>query len=426
MIEVVLEPTFIYTNPLYTTMSTVAAPSTVAVGQPAKSNKRLQLESVIREFQSKLGPDWDTYHEALLLFLVGRLSRAELVLQIGPLMKNGLIKYHNRLLLLNFANSLQDTPQEYLSELASFWSKRNARTKGVKLNQYEKFKQNIMGLPLKERRRIRAITKDAGKRDRLSAGITLTRQALLPKIPMLQDKEQQQLQVNNLVQWQQDVVNGINTPLAAASHELPDAEMLLRKVLMTSREHGLTGGINARVFEVLLLGLEMHLKNVLECAIDTVRYRRRKYELNAFLQPSFLQGGVVKEPHSRYSRPENDGDKKDIIIGAEDMHNTLEMFPHLLEPGGPQLRLASVMLQNDDQVLDMAQGYALPPKPAQITDVSLSAGSSDKNKDPRSTDNAGAAENGHLQNGRAMAKEPSHIGTVDELKWMLHDLISSS
>ncbi|KAF8000654.1 hypothetical protein HF325_004443 [Metschnikowia pulcherrima] len=84
------------------------------------------------------------------------------------------------------------------------------------------------------------------------------------------------------------------------------------------------------------------------------------------------------------------------------------------------------MLQNDDQVLDMAQGYALPPKPAQITDVPLSAGSSDKNKDPRSTDNAGAAENGHLQNGRAMAKEPSHIGTVDELKWMLHDLISSS
>ena len=407
-------------------MSTVAAPSTVAVGQPAKSNKRLQLESVIREFQSKLGPDWDTYHEALLLFLVGRLSRAELVLQIGPLMKNGLIKYHNRLLLLNFANSLQDTPQEYLSELASFWSKRNARTKGVKQNQYEKFKQNIMGLPLKERRRIRAITKDAGKRDRLSAGITLTRQALLPKIPMLQDKEQQQLQVNNLVQWQQDVVNGINTPLAAASHELPDAETLLRKVLMTSREHGLTGGINARVFEVLLLGLEMHLKNVLECAIDTVRYRRRKYELNAFLQPSFLQGGVVKEPQSRYSRPENDGDKKDIIIGAEDMHNTLEMFPHLLEPGGPQLRLAGVMLQNDDQVLDMAQGYALPPKPAQITDVPLSAGSSDKNKDPRSTDNAGAAENGHLQNGRAMAKEPSHIGTVDELKWMLHDLISSS
>ncbi|KAF8000650.1 hypothetical protein HF325_004439 [Metschnikowia pulcherrima] len=265
-------------------MSTVAAPSTVAVGQPAKSNKRLQLESVIREFQSKLGPDWDTYHEALLLFLVGRLSRAELVLQIGPLMKNGLIKYHNRLLLLNFANSLQDTPQEYLSELASFWSKRNARTKGVKLNQYEN-----------------------------SSRISW---------------------VNNLVQWQQDVVNGINTPLAAASHELPDAETLLRKVLMTSREHGLTGGINARVFEVLLLGLEMHLKNVLECAIDTVRYRRRKYELNAFLQPSFLQGGVVKEPQSRYSRPENDGDKKDIIIGAEDMHNTLEMFPHLLEPGG--------------------------------------------------------------------------------------------
>ncbi|OBA21069.1 hypothetical protein METBIDRAFT_78147 [Metschnikowia bicuspidata var. bicuspidata NRRL YB-4993] len=389
-------------------MSSVAAPSPVAASQPAKTNKRLQLEAVMREFQSKLGPDWETYHEALSAFLIGRLSRAELVARVGPLMKAGLLKYHNKLLLLNFAHSLQDGAQEYLSELASFWNKRNAKARGVKLSQYEKFKQNIMGLPLKERRRIRAITKDAGKRDRLGASVTLTRQALLPKIPMILDKEQQQLQVNNLVQWQQDVVNGINTPLASASHELPDTDTLSRKVLMTSREHGLTGGIGARVFEVISLGLETHLKNIVECAVDSVRYRKRKYESSAFLQPGFLQGG------------------------AGDMYNTLEMFPHLAEPGGPQARLCSIMLQNDDLIDHAGPGYELPPRPALAAPKAApsapeSAGPKRPALDP---ENGPAAQgNGVVPNGGSGApppKEVSHVGTPDELKWLLHDLIRSS
>ena len=37
---------------------------------------------------------------------------------------------------------------------------------------------------------------------------------------MIQDKEQQQLQVNNLVQWRQDVLNGINTPIATENYEI--------------------------------------------------------------------------------------------------------------------------------------------------------------------------------------------------------------
>ena len=61
---------------------------------------------------------------------------------------------------------------------------------------------------------------------------------------MIQDKEQQQLQVNNLVQWQQDVLNGINTPIATENYEIPDYDNLSRMMLMIMREHGLTGGLN--------------------------------------------------------------------------------------------------------------------------------------------------------------------------------------
>ena len=54
---------------------------------------------------------------------------------------------------------------------------------------------------------------------------------------MIQDKEQQQVQVNNLVQWQ-DVLNGINTPIATENYEIPDYDNLSRMMLMIMREHG--------------------------------------------------------------------------------------------------------------------------------------------------------------------------------------------
>ena len=70
-----------------------------------KSYKRLELERLIREFQNKLGKNWEKYHETLSLFLIGKLSRAELISTITPILKGkNLLKYHNKLLLLNFAN----------------------------------------------------------------------------------------------------------------------------------------------------------------------------------------------------------------------------------------------------------------------------------------------------------------------------------
>lgn len=441
-------------------MSTTMVSSSSTGGvQPIKVNKRVQLESLISEFQQKLGNNWDKYHESLTLFLTGKLSRPELVNIISPLLKNGLVKYHNKLLLLNFANSLQDSPMEFSSELALFWSKKNAKSKNVRLTQYEKLKQNILGLPLKERRRIRSITRESGKRNKLSASITLTRQSLLPKIPMIQDKEQQQLQVNNLVQWQQDVVNGINTPLSTTSYELPDMDNLTRRVLMTMREHGLTGGVSSQVLEVISLGLEAHLKNIIESAMDVVRYRESKYASSMFL-PSELNGdGSGYKSNGKASgdfsnsmfggsnlrkRKHNDVDniqKRNVVLNAEDMFNTLELFPYLVEPGGPRLRLANVMLENDDMASEKNLGYTLPPKPAslqydQLVNGSMSERINDGTKnrealesklDNGSVDTKEHEKKRDTQNSQLEQKQndTSHIGTTDELKWMLHDLISS-
>lgn len=408
-------------------------------------NQRAQLEALIRDFQNKLGNNWEKYHESVTLFLVGKLSRSELVQTIAPMLKNGHIKWHNKFLLLNFANSLQDSPVEFSSELASFWNEKNQKTKNVRLSQYEKFKRNIMGLPLKERRRIRSITRDSGKRNKLNASITLTRQALLPKIPMIQDKEQQQLQVNSLVQWQQDVVNGINAPLATTTYELPDSESLSRRVLMTMREHGLTGGVNTQVLDMISLGLEAHLKTILENAIDVARYREHKYNSNDFLLPDAdpldmrkSNGHVRGESLSGINRPKSLEDskltkKQTVVLNVEDMYNTFEMFPHLVEPNGAKLRLANVMLQNDDEAADDRPDSFLTERPTELGHVTSMIPNGAVKPETVNTDQAHSATPEAIrlnqpltpQGTKPTRTQDSQVGSAEELKWLLHDLVSA-
>lgn len=382
--------------------------------QSGSSNSRSELENLIREFQNKLGTDWEKYHETVSLFLIGKLSRPELVRILNPILKDDLYQYHNKLLLLNFANSLTDTPVEFGHEFASFWNKKSSKSNKVKSSQYEKFKQNIMSLSIKERRRIKNITRESGKQGKLNAGITLTRHSLLPKIPMIQDKEQQQLQVNNLVQWQQDVVSGINTPICTENYELPDSDNLTRRTLMTMREYGLTGGVDNQVLEVLLLGLEAHLKNIMEKAIDVTKYRENKYTNNDYMPP--IESLNPKENKSQPFLSNGNSNKrkfdeiepaKDITLHVEDFYDTFEMFPHLIEPYGAKYRLPNVMLDSTDmdpQTLD----YQLPPKA-----FALTIEDSDK-------------VNGSIEKKEEKPIRPdAHIGTTDELKWVLHDLVTT-
>lgn len=402
-------------------MSSIAS---VSQSQPLK---RLELQTHILEFQRKLGPEWDKYHETLSLFLIGKLSRNELVERIKPLLKNGLMKYHNKLLLLNFANSLKDGPIDGQNEFAAFWNKRASKSKNVKSSHYEKFKQNIMGLQIKERRRIKNITRDSGKKGKLTASITLTRHSLLPKIPMIQDKEQQQLQVNNLVQWQQDVVNGINTPISTQCYELPDYDNLSRRILMTMREHGLTGGLNTQVLDILMLGLEIYLKNVIESSIDVVKYRENKYGENDFISVNSLNEGDSKKRQPDFE--EKITKRRHTTLNIEDIYDTFEMYPHLMEYSGPKIRLPTVMLQNDDIPYDdfsdvklIIKGKGPSIKNTDSEDKLLNNMIKIENADGHNLD---SKDGQTTTNQNQTQKTDLQFGTTDELKCIIHDLVST-
>ena len=414
-----------------TTKGTSTQPSTATgmAGQPqkkAKSFKRLEMEKLIREFQTKLGRNWEKYHETLSLFLIGKLSRQELISIIIPILKEKkLLKYHNKLLLLNFANSLKDNPMELSNEFSNFFNKKSGKITKNKNNQLDKFKSIIMGLPVKERKRIIDISRDSGKKNKIATDIILTRHSILPKIPMIQDKEQQQLQVNNLVQWQQDVLNGINTPIATENYEIPDYDNLSRHMLMTMREYGLTGGMNPGVMEVLLLGLESHLKNIVETAIDVAKFRKNKYTNDSYVPldksttTTTTSTSTTNNGKSK-SKFEEATSSKDITLCIEDLYDTFEMYPHLIEPNGPKLRLSNVMLENDDMINDgNGLDYELPPKSIEYIakESAVAAGApASTTSSPQKKDNS---------NSSVIPRPDAHIGSADELKWVLHDLVST-
>lgn len=243
---------------------------------------------------------------------------------------------------------------------------------------------------------------------------------------------------------------------------------------MTMREYGLTGGLSTEVLEMVLLGLDAHLKNIIESAIDVARYRENKYTTNDFIsttlnsmQPSNANENFKKRKADHELENEK---KRKVTLNINDLFDTFEMFPHLIEPSGPKLRLSNIMLQNDDMV-STDYDYELPPRLEPVnepiangilkkeTPVNKSNGSihieskeNENNSDTKllhavkpdttmdKADGSAALQkegsqqpkevtNNQQPTAQTSSQKPPipdvHVGTTDELKWMLHDLIST-
>jgi transcriptional coactivator HFI1/ADA1 len=420
--------------------------TTIGSDKSKQSNisKRIEVDKLVTELQRKMGSYWDKYQRTTSLYLLGKLSRQEFTHTLTPLLTDSkMVRMHNQLLLANLANSLRDGPNQQMLKKSGFGgnssSKKKKDSKVKVSSQYEKLKKTIMNLPIRERYRIKTITRDSGKRNMSTSSMTLTRQALLPKIPYVTDKDR--ALTGNTVEWTQDISHSLQTPLATESYTLPDSDTLESKMLGIAREHGLTGSIDKPVFELVSLGLETYLKLVLESAIDTVRYRKRKYNDDDFLDD---------HTNDKVKRPK-------IILTNEDIVDTLRISPFLFEPNGPLYRLHNVALNDDTYVEEKTplDSYLTWPRPIDHTAISPLVGA--KTIAPVGpTTGTSALLQGEKNGGTATPvakdgkeinqqaektvqsvkqepikssgdenKEDEIIGTKEELNWLIYDILNS-
>ncbi|KOG96069.1 Hfi1p [Saccharomyces eubayanus] len=329
--------------------------------------------------------------------------------------RHSLVRLHNQLLLGIFANSLRENPLGRNGNESSWGFSNGSNNQNNKLkrvnkhnSQIEVYKKIVMSLPINDRNRLKLITKEAGKRGFIFCSVFQARLNNIPKIPIVTNPESlKRVKNNNLktpLEWSQDIMNGFNVPLASESYSLPDTDSFYLRMVGIAREHGLVGTVDTRCVELISLALDQYLKNIIEFTIDTVRYRRKKYSDYYDLNESGLYKSVSElaaDKHNAKIRQANDrnedgadydeeninddnnnnsskadigdvstssvtmvGDEADeetkenrtISLTNEDVHDSLSIFPNLVEPSGPYYALTNLGLVNDDELVDVKSG----------------------------------------------------------------------
>lgn len=354
-------------------------------------NQRLDLGILIEELTSILGKDnWIKYAQFISHFILGKLSRPELLKSLNQLFtadttlsQHRLTRLHNQLLLGIFANSLRDSPMNQNDKswgfqngkpTSSFSSNKISKRVNKHNSQIEIYKKIVMSLPFNDRTRLKSISRESGKRGFIYCTVLQNRLNNVPRIPIVTNPDTlKRVKRNNLktpLEWSQDIVNGFNAPLATDVFALPDKDSLFLRMTGIAREHGLVGTVDSRCVDMVSIALDHYLKSLIDIGIDSVRYRRKKYseyyDLNdegVYVPMTGLGDDLLpleEEEEEKEMSTDNTGDEPSlphhpkISLTNEDIQNTLTIFPNLVQPTtGLAQGLTSTGLYNDDDLVIM-------------------------------------------------------------------------
>lgn len=379
----------------------------VIIPQLLKDSSRVDVELLMSEFREELGPlKWEEYRTSLSRFLMGKLSRAELVLALKETtgLKGSGMRNHNTFVQSLLANSYRELPPGTESNLAK-WntdSKLKSKAHGVGSGD-NRIYQDILSLPVRERRRIKDIAKEALAYMKqpllkpLLPTLIETRRKLLPHIPQdtsqqqdpnnpIENLKQQELNSPNPVTkaiaaskllseskkeldsqpppqstlttasgilydpvlnlhpahtsgpltWKQDIVQAFDVLLASENSELSDDSHLGQRMLGLSLENGLVRGVGVGAVDVMQIGVESYLRQILE---QLVQMKHRKFS--------------SEDP-----------------LTAEDLCLFADTRPSDMgEISGPLYRLRMNYLQNDDDVQHVEEGGDTYFEPGVSTDA---------------------------------------------------------
>ncbi|SCU83128.1 LAMI_0C02102g1_1 [Lachancea mirantina] len=391
-----------------------ASPGPTPVQTPG-TNKRLNMEQMVEDFSEHLGKEnWSKYAHVVSLFILGKLSRKELTKELDLLFsppaddaqrnsrqsvagRSTLVQLHNQLLLAILANSLRDSPLDSLGDGIWGFNNSSAQANKRRINkhnsQIETYKKIVMSLPPRDRNRLKAVTKEAGKRGFVLCSVLQARLNTIPKIPIVTNPNTlKRVKASNLktpLEWSQEIVNGFSAPLATESFSLPDSDSLYLRIISIAREHGLVGAVDGRCVEILTLALENYLKNIVESAIDTVRYREKHYsDYYDLSNESFNQELAEEDDDSETANLSTT-----ISLTNEDLAQSLTIYPNLVAPTGAFLKLGTCGLLNDDDLIQTKS--SIDDLPEFLEDKPNFTPVDDRN-----------------------------VGTRDELNWLIKDILT--
>ncbi|EMR11236.1 hypothetical protein PNEG_00825 [Pneumocystis murina B123] len=228
---------------------------------------RVDIDPLLKKLQIALKTKWTQYQIIVTDFISGKMNREEFDQQINLILEKKYFRLHNEILLTIYTNAMCDPPEK---SCIFGWTKKSKEYQRIRVNdQRKELKSEIMSLHYRDRLRIKSIKKakmDSLGRSLISSNTLFeSRIAKLPKMPLCKDKI--------FTDYASDIQRGYHVPLSCDSMEIPDIDSLRERSLAIALESGLIGGLKEGVPEIILAGLEYHLKNVLAIVIAKVRFQ---------------------------------------------------------------------------------------------------------------------------------------------------------
>lgn len=180
---------------------------------------------------------------------------------------NDIAILHNQVILSVLTNAYSEDLPGQTSALHGWSRKRKETSKKKTDSRSRRLKAEVLALSYRERKRIKSMVRDPKKRPLPKPGVLIeTRISRLPKVPVTKDR------LNSV--FANEIMKGQMIPLLSESRLLPDLGVLRDRMSSIATEQGLLGGLNEHVTEVLLTGLENHLKNNIMAIVERVKRNR--------------------------------------------------------------------------------------------------------------------------------------------------------
>ena len=156
-------------------------------------------------------------------------------------------------------------------------------------------------------------------------------------------------------QFSKDIIKAQEQPLCKELYNFPDVKSLTISMTGQIRQLGMIGNVAPGCAELLLVGLQQYLCDIIEEVHDVVKYRRKKYselyEINEEGNYTAIDifGNYFKE---KIDQDMSDKSEKETILTCDDVLEALEVNPTLIDQSiMPKDLLFEEYIHNDDDIV---------------------------------------------------------------------------
>ncbi|KAJ5635537.1 Transcriptional coactivator SAGA-type complex Ada1/Tada1 [Penicillium longicatenatum] len=268
--------------------ATPNAAATVKSSRALNSVPRLDLEHAYTDLKAAIGDQWAEYKESTALFLLGHYnqneyaSRVDYILCADPKTEH----LHNNFVCAILGNLTRDLPDHGVANWVSANDKPSMVSKPISGDAAEqRLKTEVMQLPPRDRRRIKAIP----ERDPNEVKPSELEEYHLAKQIKLPSQVPASAGGLNKTNWELEIRKRYAQPLAAETGEFPDAESIYARMVPMCYEESLPSGAGLPCAEFMAIATETFVKEVLSSVFARTRSNGPSGTSNGMMMRKYRQ-----------------------------------------------------------------------------------------------------------------------------------------